>query len=56
MAKQKIETVDITPSWRGILPGLIMLIENGTFEGQKIAREELNRMAALADKQVQESR
>jgi len=41
--------IDMTPTWRGILPYLILGIENGTAEGRKIAIEELQRMADAAD-------
>ena len=44
-----VETIDCTPTWAGILPALLALIENGSAEGRRTAREELARMAALAD-------
>ena len=44
-----IETIDCTPSWEGLVPYLVTLIENGSIEGRKIAREELHRMARAAD-------
>lgn len=47
-----VKMIDITPQWIGVLPIMIMAIENGTPEGRKIAIEELQRMAALADKYV----
>lgn len=50
--KRQIGTIDLTPTWSGILPALLAVIENGTPEGQKIAREELQRMATLADMYV----
>ena len=42
-------TVDLTPTWSGILPALLMVLESGTAEGRKMAREELRRMAQAAD-------
>lgn len=45
-----METIDLTPTWSGILPGLLAVIENGTGEGRRLAREELARMAQAADK------
>lgn len=42
-------TIDLTPTWRGILPALLAAMTDGTAEGRRIAREELTRMAALAD-------
>jgi len=44
-----MKTVDITPTWEAILPALLAVIENGNFEGRKVALEELTRMAQLAD-------
>ena len=44
-----MKTIDITPTWEGILPALLAVIENGNFEGRKVAIEELTRMAQLAD-------
>lgn len=43
------QVIDATPTWSGILPALILALTDGTPEGRKIAREELARMAALAD-------
>lgn len=47
-----METIDITPTWSGILPALLLTLAQGTDKGQKIAIEELERMAKLADKYV----
>lgn len=44
--------IDVTPSWEGLVPYLVTLIENGSIEGRKIAREELHRMARAADAAV----
>lgn len=52
----KTETIDMTPTWEGMLPVYIAVIENGSFEGQRIAREELKRMAKLADAYVATTR
>jgi len=41
--------IDMTPTWRAILPYLLLGIENGNAEGRKIAIEELQRMADAAD-------
>jgi len=47
------KTVDLTPTWSGILPALLSVIRNGeTVEAQKIAEQELARMARLADAYV----
>ena len=37
------------PSWAGVLPILLAVLENGTEEGRRIARAELRRMADAAD-------
>jgi hypothetical protein len=49
--KNKIKTIDCTPTWEGMLPSILALIEegNGTKESYKIAKEELLRMAKIAD-------
>ncbi len=47
-----VRTVDCTPDWRGILPLLLAALTDGTAEGRKIAREELQRMADVADKAI----
>ncbi len=49
-----VGTIDMTPTWRAVLPIMIAAIQDGTFEGKKIAREELERMADLADAYVAE--
>jgi hypothetical protein len=49
-----VRTIDITPTWSGILPALELALMHGSAEGRKMAREELARMAALADRYVAE--
>lgn len=49
------ESIDLTPTWSGMLPLLLANIESGSFEGRKAAEGELRRMAALADKYVAEN-
>ena len=51
--KKSLGTIDLTPTWRAIVPLLIEGLTNGTPEGNRIAREELHRMAGLADKYVE---
>ena len=43
------KTIDMTPSWEGAVSYLILILESGTSEGKQIAKEELRRMAKLAD-------
>lgn len=45
----KVESYDLTPSWSGILPVLLMAYADGTPKAQSEARTELERMARLAD-------
>lgn len=47
--KTLIETVDLTPTWAGMLPALLAAYRDGTPKGQRIAYEELTRMAGIAD-------
>lgn len=44
-----MKTIDVTPTWEGILPTLLVLLENGNSKGRETARAELKRMAKLAD-------
>lgn len=43
----KTKTVDLTPTWREILPALLALLEMG--ETRQVALDELSRMAQAAD-------
>jgi hypothetical protein len=55
--KTKIGTIDITPSWRSILPILLEVWSGAeTPEARKLAFEELSRMADAADDAVNRSR
>ena len=47
--KAKTFTYDITPTWTGILPHMLLVLEDGTEEGKEIIRENFERMAAAAD-------
>lgn len=51
-----VQTIDMTPSWEGILPYLLTILRDGTIEGQRLATEELRRMAKLADRHVETQR
>lgn len=51
-AKRKVGTVDMTPTWRGLMPALVAAIENGTPAGRQIAIDELNRLANFADNAI----
>jgi hypothetical protein len=43
------ETIDLTPTWTGILPALLAVYANMRPESVSTARTELERMARLAD-------
>lgn len=44
-----METINITPKWKGLMPLYIELLQNGKSEGRKTATEELTRLAENAD-------
>ena len=46
-------TIDITPTWLALLPILIYGLESSDPQVKQYARDELFRMAAIADKAVQ---
>jgi len=41
--------IDLTPTWAGLVPAFLAVLENGTQEGRAAMSQELARMAALAD-------
>ena len=45
----KEETIDITPSWRGIANCCIMILEVGNEEAQAVAKAEIRRMGDILD-------
>ena len=48
------KTVDMTPTWEGILPAILALLADGVkAETRGVAIAELERMAKLADLYVQ---
>jgi hypothetical protein len=47
------KTINITPSWQGLVPAFLALIEDGTAEGRNFAVSEIARMAKVADLKVQ---
>lgn len=49
MEDQKPLTIDLTPTWPAVLPILLAALEDGTEEGKRMAREELKRMAQVAE-------
>lgn len=62
-----MKTIDLTPTWAGILPGLIAVLTNNdtlpngrvnraALEARMVAVGELGRMARLADAYVLENK
>lgn len=49
MTKRLVGTINLTPTWAGVLPILIAALEDGTDEGRKLAKLELASMAKAAD-------
>lgn len=45
-----VGVIDCTPTWEAVLPSLLAVITDGNAEGQKIAKQELRRMAQAADR------
>lgn len=46
------KTVDVTPTWSGILPALLTLLHSENAEARFVAQKELERMARLTDKMI----
>lgn len=46
---QPRQGLDVTPTWTALLPYFFAVLEDGTAEGKRIARDELRRMAQAAD-------
>ena len=51
-----IESIDMTPSWKGIMPAIIAMLEDGTDTGKTIAKAELMRMADILDRMIEISK
>ena len=47
-----MKTIDMTPTWESLLPVMLAVLENGSFDAKRDIRSELNRMAKAADMQV----
>ncbi len=46
---QKVQVIDATPTWEGMLAYYLLVLEDGNDEGKKIAKQELKNMAKTAD-------
>ena len=51
--KTKSETLDLTPTWSSLVQTLLVLYTNAGAVGRSHARDELTRMAKLADLYVE---
>ena len=51
-----VQTVDVTPTWSGVLPALLTLLQSTNPKSRDIAESELRRMAGLADGFVESQR
>jgi hypothetical protein len=49
--KKVVGTIDMTPTWEGLLPSLIAMLQDGSPVAQQTAREELTKLARFADQQ-----
>jgi len=50
--KNRMAGVDVTPTWQGLVPSLVALIERGDYKGRKVAVDEFNKIAKLADEVI----
>ena len=50
------QTVDLTPTWQGILPALLNLLQSDNPKSRQLAESELRRMAGLADGYIESLR
>ena len=48
-----MQTINCTPKWRDVLPILLACLRSENLDSIKAAEEELNKMAAIADKFVE---
>lgn len=46
------KTIDITPTWQGILPALLTLLKSDNPKTRELAEGEMYRMARSADKMI----
>lgn len=46
---KRVGTIDLTPTWAGIMPAMLAALTDGTPKGRDIAKAELTRLALIAD-------
>ncbi len=44
-----MKVIDMTPTWTGIMPAILAVLEDGTPKGKMLAREELMELARKVD-------
>lgn len=44
-----MKTIDLTPTWAGLMPAFIAVLQDGAPEGQEAIRGELMRLAGIVD-------
>lgn len=47
--KRKVKTIDLTPSWKGLIPLFIEWLHKGTASQRATAIDHLNQMAEVMD-------
>ena len=50
---EKLKTITLAPTWSDVVPIIVAGLQDGNAEGQRIARQALDRMAAIADQHVE---
>ena len=50
--KVKVDSIDLTPTWRSVADIIVILMEDGTIKGKEEARGFLYDMARVADSYV----
>ena len=53
---EKLKTLTLAPTWSDIVPIIARALIHGDENGQRIARQELDRMAEMADRYVEAQR
>lgn len=54
LANPRVESIDVTPTWSALLPAILAAYDQRAVGPKRFAMGELERMAALADKYVEE--
>ena len=49
-------TIDITPTWAQVMPGYLRVLEDGTDDGKRMAREALMELARKVDQMNEQAK